>query len=521
MREFEVSITNDMLKTGLRPNYRNPRNLFRWVTCQNVICEETGLGTFNQIPFFVTADKLIKAGIDGWNWPNPQLFIGDRNAILTYGNRLFFVDSSTGKLLEMNDIRDTENVNSQVIPNTGGIWQFADMQDCWIMVNGSCAVMFFRKENITSGEDYIRCSNSVQIETITQWNGRTIIGGLEKIWHDDIVSYMNSHAGVSLSGFNTDMSSINEEYIMWSNVGVSLWWLFFPDLWKTGYVSAGYSETSRPFLFELMLRGDLGWMNAGVGRVLQVKNLGERLVVYGTRGIRILAPTIDPVPTLVNVGNVIKLAINNKGSVGGDNNKHLFLTDSGTLWELSSQSLRKLDYQEYFIDELDLDWIINYDLEEDHFYICSGKDSYVLTAKGLSSVKQLVSSVYRVGQLYCQGTELLDHSMLLITDEFDNNRNEIDSIQWIKILGNNLEHYQVAIDYKFSVNDEWTRSSFVSLNSEGTAYLNIAGVSFRIVLKVDQEDMVDDSDFEPPDSLVYTFKNNDKRYTRGINVGKL
>jgi len=521
MREYEVLITNDMLKTGLRPSYRNPRNLFRWVECQNVVCGVYGLATYNQIPFYISIDQLIGHGIDSLNWPNPQIFQGKITTIVTFGNRLFFVDYESGNLLEMSDIRSTENVNTELNPIVGGLWQFADMDDSWMMTNGRSVVMFYRKENIISGDDYVRCTNNVYIETMCQFMGRTVIGGMEryKFWHEDIISYMNSFGDNIYSDMNTDIQTVNDNYIMWSNVGIGLWWLFFPNLWKTGYVSAGYSEASRPYLFELINRGDLGWKHAGVGRVLQIKPLGELLVVYGTKGVSLFKHTIDPVPSMLSVGPSIRIAINNKGAVGGDDSGHVFLSQEGTLWSLDgSGKLERLNYQEYFVDDLDTDWVISFDSYENYYYICNGVTSYVLTKQGLSSTKQLVSSVIRSGDLYCTGSELLDQTMLLITDEFDNNRNEIDTLQWIKVRANETDLYTVAIDYKYKSNDTWSRSDFVSLNGEGAVFVGISGISFRIVLKVSESSMDDDSDFEPPDSVTYTFKQTDKRYTRGINV---
>jgi len=244
------------------------------------------------------------------------------------------------------------------------------------------------------------------------------------------------------------------------------------------------------------------------------------MVVYGYNGISILTPTAEPVSTMGLRDVFNSFGINNKGAAGGDDQMHVFLDSEGELWSIDSKGPKKLGYKEWFSDNLDLEWIVSLDPHEREFYISNGVETFVLTQWGLSSVKQLVTSIgYRDEFSMCLGSELTDTTVRLVSDEIDGGTNEIQTLQWIKVGANKTAKYKVAVDYKYEDDENWTRSELLEVSVEGVAYPNIAAKSFRIVVEADTE--YDINSVEAPDYVTYTFKNTDRRYTRGINIARL
>jgi len=534
MREYEVTIGGDAIRQGLRKKWTASRNSGGLVTCQNVEVDENGLTIYDEMPFAVPYQYLITEGIDQLAWPDPQVFQGRRHSFMVYKRQLYIINEEDWIPLRLDDIRSVSNVNTPKTPNLGSLWEFIDMGEAWMFVNGRSAVMYYLFEKMTGGTDYVRCYNSIWVQTGCEFRGRMLLGGFEEehSWHPTLKTYIQALADDRIVNFNTGMN-LHPGVVMWSPIGFDLFWMFFPSIatsnpgWQGVDVDGDtfledYSGSS--WIHDMMLRNDFGWMPMPwKGYVLHTKPLGKAVMVYGEGGISFLYPSTD-LATFGRQDFFMKYGINNKGAAGGNDKKQLFLDSWGDLWLVELERdypkyPQKLGYREFFKGNLDLIWKISYDEHEDRFYISNGMETFMLSQHGLSSTKQLVTSVaYKNGVSSCMGSQLTDQNIELVYDSEDLYRSEIDTIEWVKIGADLSEYLWVAVDYKYTDNEAWTRSDYTQVNNEGAAYIGIAAKAFRICIKsVLPEDGII-TEVRAPDWITYTFKKTDKRFTRGINV---
>lgn len=494
MREFDVTLRGDNIRRGLRKDFRASRNTFGLVGCQNIVVEEQGLAGYRELSSAVPATWLYGAGIE-IAWPEPRIFQGIHQSFITYKDRLFWYNEDSGEPFEIADIKSVDNVSTAYSPIYTNPWELVDLGEAWMFVNGGCAVMYHKFNQMTGGDDVVRGYSGVKVQTGCEFRGRMLLGGFdpENSWHPTWKTFIEAWAQEVVADFSTDID-LGTNFIMWSSVGMDLFWLFYPStIGLEGPVSGAGYDSDKPWIFEGIARNDMGWIPMRwQGTVLNTRVLGETVMVYGDHGISYLYPS-NELNTFgrFDISNLI--GINNKGAVGGDDKVQVYLDSQGDLWRIEGNPSGRpkapelLGYREFFRDNLDSLWTISYSPKEDYFYIANGLETFLLTKWGLSSTKQLVSSVrFRGEKTYCLGAGLTDHSMEYIIDEFDNESNEVETLQWIKLGGNKVDVFDVAIDYKYEDSQDWTRSEFRPVNKNGAVFVGRAGKSFRVVLKAEQ-----------------------------------
>lgn len=532
MREYEYTLQGDRMRRGLRKSYRAGRNTAGLVELQNMIVHEEGLASYEELPFSVPYQYLVQLGLNQLGWPEPMIFQGKRKTLMIYKQGIYLIDEDSWIPYLLDDIRDTDNVNNSYTPKLGNVYDFVDLGNSWLLVNGRSSVLYWEHEQMTGGTDYARGTDNLRIQTGCTFRGRMLLGGFDPDYsiHSTIKTLVQGFADDLVSNFDTSMEFSNQ-HVVWSNVGISLFWMFYPTIAQNGVISgAGYGAT-RPWLFELMMRGDMGWMPMPWrGYVLHTRAMKDVVMVYGEGGISFLYPTIDPTPTFGRVDLSMFSGVNNKGAVGGDENTQIFLDSEGELHMVEQgdggrPKMQKLGYKEWFKDNLDLEWVISYDAHEQLFYICNGNETFLLTRYGLSTCKQLVTSItYRDGTTACLGSELTDNQLIWVLDEADLFRAEITDLEWVKIGANKTQRYKVAIDYKYEDDDEWTRSDWKPVNSQGAVYIGIRARAFRLCIKtvaLDGNDEYEITEVDPPDWITFTIKHGDKRFTRGVNIANV
>ena len=523
MREFEVKLLGDNAHKGLRSSYTARRNTFGLVGCQNMTVEEDKLVIYQEVPFAVNTATLYGLGIDELAWPDPRLFQGREKAFMVYGDRIFILDHETWTPIEVSEDIYTVDDGAVSFEIVGGTpWEFIDMGKAWMFVNGMSAVMYHQHSAMTGGTDNIRGYSGIRVQTGCEFRGRMMLGGFdpEYSWHPTWKTFIESWAQEIVATFDTDIS-LGNNFVMWSPVGFDLFWMFYPaTLGLAGPVTGAEFDGDRPWLFEMMMRNDMGWMPMPwKGTVLNLRPLGKGVMVYGDAGISYLIPSGE-LTTFGRIDFSTTLGVNNKGAVGGDDTVQVFLSPEGDLWRVEAEKAPvNLGYREFFKNNLDTLWTVSYVPHEKYFYISNGVETFQLTPWGLSSTKQLITStVYRGGNALCLGSTLTDNTVLYTSDEFDNGSAEIDTLQWVKMGGNKTDMFECAIDYKYNESDDWVRSEYRPVNRQGAVFVGRGGKVFRVVMRVLDEDIDDVNDVQPPDWLVYTFKRTDKRFTRGINI---
>ncbi|KKK77101.1 hypothetical protein LCGC14_2856980, partial [marine sediment metagenome] len=251
MREFERTIKGERIRQGLRKDFRASRNTFGLVGCQNVVVEKEGLVTYRQLPFAVSPLWMAGAGIE-LSWPEPRIYQGRHYSFMTYKSRLFYYDETSEEPVEITTIKSVNDVDTDFAPIYTNPWEFIDLGEAWMFVNGGCAIMYHKYNQMTGGSDVVRGYDGVRVQTGCEFRGRMILAGFDKenSWHPTWKTFIESWAQEIVSDFATDIE-LNSNFVMWSSVGMDLFWIFYPStLGLSGPISGAGYGADRPWIFE-------------------------------------------------------------------------------------------------------------------------------------------------------------------------------------------------------------------------------------------------------------------------------
>jgi hypothetical protein len=266
-----------------------------------------------------------------------------------------------------------------------------------------------------------------------------------------------------------------------------------------GILSSWYGESSNSVIWS-----DIGSVNcipsgrneAGhrpmpcSGSVIEVKRLGDFCIVYGDSGINALIPSGQT----FGLKEISSIGIFWKGSVGGDLEKHLFLSSLNELWIIDkSLDPKRLGYQE-FMETLS-NPIISYDSVLDEFHISDKTNGYVLTCTGkgsltnpttysLSKCYQFVTSIGIFnGSRNCVCKSSEEYSVQVTTDVFDFGVRSMKTIGFIECDAISNVGLYLAVDYRYDRRGAFTRSPWRYVGKEGVVWCGITATDFRLCLK--------------------------------------
>ena len=100
----------------------------------------------------------------------------------------------------------------------------------------------------------------------------------------------------------------------------------------------------------------------------------------------------------------------------------------------------------------------------------------------------------------------------LVTDAIDMGMRALKFLESVELGNAEPGITQVAIDYKYERDTEWSRTEWKPVNKEGIAWVKIAGVEFRIAIR--STSLISSK----PDYITLHWKAIDKRGVRGIYV---
>jgi len=378
------------------------------------------------------------------NWPFPWLGGG--------ADRLFTVEqvaATTGSIETWEGTSSTHVVDVTFPSFT--MEDIPDMAvfDTYRVMVGTFGVRAGIDDDLESNSDIPRA------RTCCNYKGQLVIGGILDSWHD-----------------------CDETFIAYSNIGdVTM----EPD-WKN---EAGY----RPINF--------------VGRVYRVRRLGDRVAVYGEKGVAFVTGVRSPAPTF-GMKEIAKINMASPAAADGGLNWHVVVDDLGYLWLVTEgEGAEKLGYKDA-LSELTLsDVVVSYDSANDRVFISDGNLSFIMTRGGLTQVFQIPSGIgnYR-GTSYFVGVED-DEDYLLRVGPFDFDYNALKTIYTIESDTGD------TVEVEVPVGGAYTSVKSVPLNDVGVCTPVVAGKSFMIVVTGEDYN-------EYPNHILMRWKMSDLRGLRGF-----
>ena len=239
-----------------------------------------------------------------------------------------------------------------------------------------------------------------------------------------------------------------------------------------------------------------------------VLQLGKNAIVYGSNGVALFYPVVEPAPTF-GMRHLMELGIKCKTAVCGDKRQHYCIDTSGCLWSLSEEGVKTLGYEE-FLDPL-VDPVMFYDSENQKVFINDATTGYVLTESGLGGgIPNLTGLIWVNGVPVVGAPAILTEPepFTFCTDILDFGTREQKTIDFLQVGVDGTVPMRVAVDYRYNKSEAFRTSGYRILNKEGVAFVRTAGVEFRLRFKLDEYEYVE------VDYVKVHFKKTDRRFSR-------
>lgn len=223
------------------------------------------------------------------------------------------------------------------------------------------------------------------------------------------------------------------------------------------------------------------------GNILAIKALGNRIMVYGNRGIGYAVPTEQGWRT----EQLASYGIDNRMAVAGDDNLHVFYCTDGRLRMIRDEYvISNLFYSEY-LGTMTNPRILYQNLYGGYFYISDATTTYILSrsvnANGdavfvLSQGNAVVYSVCSVGEtdtiIGTHGTYTTTFEVASHTLSFK--RRTVSKIVAVGCFYEGCTDLEMYADYRYYSGDAWASTSSFPVNKEGFTYFPLETLDTRI-----------------------------------------
>lgn len=513
MKEFSFSIF-DALSQGVRRKLGAIRTNKGATELFNFQLREDGPEPYDPI---ISVPSVAQMAVEAIvpDYPFPQVFKGNDVFLLVTEDTVYEIDKTTYALTELT-LYDVYNPNTEASITADGVWHFADFHSSWYLFNGTSVVFKTNIDATTWMPDRVYVQDDVTIGTGVNFRGRLITSGFNpsNFWNNDWQFAMECLQSNLPDGLSASID-ITNNFVWWSMIGGGdTLWRFLPEFAFTTKEDGEFTLEGSKFL-DAIERNDMGFMPMPFeGAIYQVKELGGNVIIYGENGIAALKPVSVPVPTFALI-EIQNFGVFNRASVGGDIKQHIFIDAVGQVWKLNADlTTQLLDYREFIEPILEDNIGITYYSNTQEFFIGSDSECFMLGPQGLTTVYQLVTSVFYENGRKGVFEELDVTTSLMVSNIITVGNNAQNTITSVEVDGLYDSTVQVAIDYRHNRSDSFTRSRFIDLNKMGWVRFNFAGLEFRVVIQA-----ADYTSFDPS-NITVKWKSHDKRNQRGIDVSQ-
>lgn len=512
----------EAFRSGLRPDTREPRNVEVLQTCKNLRASPYGLRDFHVVnqPF---TDSYITSTLSlAKTWPFPQIIRGKAASYMvgkTAGGvpQIYLLTENVGSdwTAAIKTVYDADDAftpdGAKALGTGGGQVQMLDMYD---------SVMFLDGENITfktpwHADFWTQDKATLQIAAGCVFKeGQIFFGGFDSTnfwaaaWQSILGGYDDNIPSEIASKIIDLTAGAGTNWVWWgARGGGDLLWLLYPTLMRDGSLEAvpdmGFDATD-PLFLDLWRMGHTGmrpmpWQ----GSVTDIKPLNEVVMVYGETpgGCTCLAPHNLEIGSTYGIVVLEKLGesgvpIANRGAVGGGDQGHLFIDDSGEAWFIGPDlSVERLGYKERFSPMLANTILVSYDPVKREFYITDGTTAYVWNGR-LSEAPQMPTSVsFTQGGLVGVTTDTASPTIVTVkTNIIDNGTRKLKKLKHVNVSTTDTDPtgWRVQVGWRLHKGDSFTLDTIRTIKENGESpLLNLPYAEIEITLTASDRTKVD------------------------------
>lgn len=489
MREYSFEIT-EAIKRGLRTTSQEPVNTAALEVMKNL----------KPTPFGAVSVEVVSCydSMEVSSWPFPQLFCGKAHDLLVYETEIWSVDVNTGNKTQIATLDWTDRSTPKAIP-AGGIWQFIDMYNTWILLNGECAVLMtplstsaYVCDSIHVGAGCVHGDGRVVFADFEEANILSMWGDLLDNW------YAKAESGIpnSVKELVASASGLDKNAAWWSTIGGGdVFGFFSSQFMKYGSFTqtsgTGYGE-ERPFIFDIVELNQSGYAPMPwKGRVLRCEAMGGRVALLGEDGGSWLISTPDGsygIKPISGIGKGIGVCGRGASCTNGDEDQPVcvFVGTDGNLWRINANfQAQKLGFEEFISPIANANAIVSYDSKLGEFWISNDSVAYVLTQAGLGGpVSCVPTSLVRYGNELIGPREEKDdfNDFEIVSCELDMNEAGLKHVTEIEFGMRNCFSCKGSIHYQYENMKSFRERPGKSLNTRNTFFPGVSAKNFKVAI---------------------------------------
>ena len=221
----------------------------------------------------------------------------------------------------------------------------------------------------------------------------------------------------------------------------------------------------------------LDWSGLAFG----ARKLANKVVVYGANGVSFITPS----GKIMSLQTIYRTGVKGGNAFAGDDNIQFFVDVEGRLFQITD-TLQKLDYSEY-LASLSSNVVLSYDHDSMMLYICDGIYGYIYSPidKSMGTCSPFITGIgVKSGELYTVASSpIITPVFETCTDIYNMGTHKNKTIWELEIGANVTGTLQAAIDYRDDFQNNFTTTSWVTVDDRGNAFITALGREFRIRAK--------------------------------------
>ena len=466
---MKVDLT-PLLKAGLRKETYKDKKSPGLIDCYGLWLTEEGLSSYERVTNPFANGQLTYP-------PYPILTSGEGETQYVAGTEFGHAVPQTIGSWSITDYSFVNNESGSAEEISSGsqadeVWHIADFGKNFYAVRPDKTLFFYG-----SGNYYF--TTSARFKSCCEHKGRLILASpyQSRDYRTILTDVIDGYVSSALPGQSIS-HSVKSSFVYWSSIGGG-------DI-KFVLQNSARSQLNADDYLDILKRNECGFMPLPVDDIYGLAPLGKHVVVYGSNKIYLLTQVSEPYPTF-GKEKIADIGVRARWAFCRTSKGHFFVSDDGSLFFLSPDyKVTKLGYKEFIVPEFDYLPRMSYDETNEALYICSSRAGFVFRSGGMTKINQCVTSCQRyTGTLVGVINNLTDTSCLAQTDTIDFNFAGLKTVDWIVLNANYSSTYplQVSLGYRYKQTENFTYSSYKTVNNEGAAFFGTTAKEFRIKIK--------------------------------------